>query len=158
MMEGRNVERPGRQGRLFRDGFDAPKGRKIIAQGFSPGLAFQIMRPESGARIRSCFQSLSRLMGRPASPMSCASREAVLQKCLVRIAPRDREVGDAFRAVHCVDMFPGLKPRAESYCPFGTANLLRRMPGGTLQTIHGAAHSPYGKLSLTTRKPDAQRQ
>ena len=30
---------------------------------------------------------------------SVATREAVLKKCPVRIAPRDREVGDAFRAI-----------------------------------------------------------
>ncbi len=38
MMAGRNVEQPGGQGRLSHDGLDAPKGRKIIAQGISPGL------------------------------------------------------------------------------------------------------------------------
>jgi hypothetical protein len=48
-------------------------------------------------------------------------REAVLQKCLVRIAPRDREVGDAFRAGRRVDAILGLKPQAESFCPFGAA-------------------------------------
>jgi hypothetical protein len=119
MMEGRNVERPAGQGRLSHDGFDAPKGPNNIAQGFSPGLAFQKMRPESipnlavarcnsdkafleecltsGARIRSFSQSPSRLIGRPASPVSCAS----------------------FRARGLGTANPGLKPWAELFCPFG---------------------------------------
>jgi hypothetical protein len=91
------VERPGGQGRLSRDGFDAPKGPNNLAQGFSPGLAVQIMRPESGARIRSFSQSLSRSIGRPALPMSCAS----------------------FRARGLGSTNPGLKPWAELFCPFG---------------------------------------
>jgi hypothetical protein len=40
-------------------------------------------------------------------PYSVATREAVLQKCLVRIAPRDREVGDAFRAIFGVGRTQG---------------------------------------------------
>jgi hypothetical protein len=32
----------------------------------------------------------------------------------------DLDIFRPFRAGHCVDMFPGLKPRAESYSPFGT--------------------------------------
>jgi hypothetical protein len=96
MMEGENVERSrfrGRyvvsvghrrlpsyagqmEGRSFHRGFDAPKARKNIAQGFSPGLAFQKMRPESGARIRSFAQFLSNLIDPRASLVSCASFRA----------------------------------------------------------------------------------
>lgn len=115
MMEGRNVERPGGQGRLSRDGFDAPKGPKNIAQGFSPGLAFQKMRPESGARIRSFSQSLPGLMGRPALPVSCAP----------------------FRARGLRTTNPGLKPWAELFCPFGAGpdRQPRKGAGSTILSI-----------------------
>jgi hypothetical protein len=116
MMEGENVERSrfrsryvvsvghrcwlsyGGQmgGRLSHRGFDALKGRKNIAQAFSPGLAFQKMRPESGARIRSFSQFLSNLIDPAASLVSCASFRA--------------------RGLRTTD--PGLKPWAELFCPF----------------------------------------
>jgi hypothetical protein len=74
----------------------APKGQQDSAQGFNPGLVIPRRRalkvaPENDG------QSL-RVANSPEQLRSGATREAVLQKCLVRIAPRDREVGDAFRA------------------------------------------------------------
>ncbi len=55
-----------------------------------------------------------------------------------------------FRAASCVDVFLGLKPQAESYCPFGTEAPLRdgsaigRVPGNKLP---GYARSvPSGRI------------
>ena len=84
------------EGSLSHRGFDAPKGRKNIALGFSLGLAFQKMRPESGARIRSFTQFLSNLIDPLASLVSCASFRA--------------------RGLRTTD--PGLKPWAILFCSF----------------------------------------
>jgi hypothetical protein len=61
-------------------------------------MAVELIR---ALRVNRCIKVPRYGFGRP--------REAVLQKCLVRIAPRDREVGDTFRAV-----LSGAFPRAEA--------------------------------------------
>ena len=130
MMEGRNVERPGGQGRLSRrdlmivarqfiawnrsqkrpsrrarydrwdSGLNAPKGQNNIAQGFSPGLVGKEPRPESGAGMLSSWPHLVQSIAPSATPKS----------------------GAAFRAHSAKTENPGLKPWAILFCPFGACH------------------------------------
>jgi len=73
------------------------------------------MCPESGTR--------SVLFGRVATRKACtsfsgATREAVLGLPSPNCTPQ-RGVGSAFRALPLGTANPGLKPWAESFCPFG---------------------------------------
>jgi hypothetical protein len=87
MMDGANLERLE----------PAPKGHNRLAQGFNPGFAFRVMRPESGARrVRTLRDTVSPIP-RSAAPKSGASFRAHLVK-----TPN-----------------PGLKPWAILFCPFG---------------------------------------
>jgi hypothetical protein len=102
---------------LYRRCLTAPKGQQDSAQGFNPG--YDILKR---CALKGHKRRLGEFNGRlqsAARTHSGATREAVLQKCLVRIAPRDREVGDAFRAHPITLRYPGLKPWAKSLCPFG---------------------------------------
>jgi hypothetical protein len=131
MMPGRNAERPGGQSWLSRrdltivatrlsspksrqfiawkcaqpgpsrrarsDRSDAPQGQKNLAQGFNPGLRLQTMRPESGARGVKSLRGIVERIVRSRTPKS----------------------GVTFRAHSVKTRYPGLKPLAESFCPFG---------------------------------------
>ena len=82
----------------------AAKRLHSIAQCFNPGFV-DIQRalkvaPDLGAGVTMITSSSEQTIS--------GAREAVLQKCLVRIAPRDREVGDAFRA-HLWALLPRVK-------------------------------------------------
>jgi hypothetical protein len=120
----RSQKRPSRRARYDRwdSGLNAPKGHNNIAQGFSPGLVGKEPRPESGARMLASWPHLVQSIAPSATPEFGAAREAVLQKCLVRIAPRDRGVEDAFRAHSAKTENPGLKPWAMLLCPFGAGH------------------------------------
>jgi hypothetical protein len=74
----------------------AAKRRRNLALGLTLGLLFCAMCPEGAPDLVRTVIIKPQASIRPR--LSGATREAVLQKCLVRIAPRDREVGDAFRA------------------------------------------------------------
>jgi hypothetical protein len=88
---------PGPSRRARSDRWDAPKGQKDSAQGFNPGLRVRTMRPESGARA---VKLLPRMVER-----------------IVRSRPP--KSGATFRAHAVKTRNPGLKPWAESLCPFG---------------------------------------
>ena len=96
---------------------------------------------KQGASLHKALRSRPRPRIRPNGVMDCGSVGVLRQ---VGVAPRDREVWDAegakefspvvrlladslgttlyrpFRAGAVWANNPGLKPRAESYCPFGT--------------------------------------
>jgi len=151
MMAGRNVERPGGQGRLSRrdlmivarqfiawnrsqkrpsrrarydrwdSGLNAPKGHNNIAQGLSPGLVGKEPRPESGARMLASWPHLVQSIAPSATPESGAAREAVLGLPSPNCTPQ-RGVGSAFRAHSAKTENPGLKPWAMLLCPFGAGH------------------------------------
>jgi hypothetical protein len=125
----------------------APKGLKDSAQGFNPGFEVRVGK---ALKVASDWMRTDDWAARhPGRTRSGATREAVLQKCLVRIAARDRDVGDAFRAHRFPTVSPGLKLWAKSYRPFGAENALRvdnigsvgRHPSLSLFTFH-FSHSP----------------
>jgi hypothetical protein len=73
----------------------APKGQKDSARGFKPGYGKQ-----SGAALKAAVER----------------RNPVLPH--LSICPAHR-IWRPFRARRAITRYPGLKPRAESCCPFG---------------------------------------
>src|ERR1700732_4988143 len=96
MMAGREVQWR-LSGTPRRDRSDAPKGQKDSAQGFNPGLRVRTMRPESGARAAKLLPRMVERIVRFRTPKS----------------------GATFRAHAVKTRYPGLKPWAKSFCPFG---------------------------------------
>ena len=101
----------GKTGR--RNQFDAPKGQQIVAQGFNPGLAFRMMRPESGARWVGPLRYTVSLIVRSAAPNSGASFAP---------SPPIPELRRTGRAHLVKTSNPGLKPWAILFCPFGAGS------------------------------------
>ena len=90
MMDGANAERPQ----------PAQQGHKRLAQGFNPGLALRMMRPESGARRVGVLGD-------------------TITACVQSTAPKS---GASFRAHLVKTPNPGQKPWVILFCPFGASS------------------------------------
>jgi len=144
-------------------------GQQDSARGFNPGYRVIARRALKGRQIRWAGQDRGQIDrgGNTWSRRSTATREALrsrprrrprIRPCGVMeywsvgvlrqfgIAPRVRGVGSAFRAAPLGFPYPGLKPRAESSCPFG-AGL------STLIDFPRPANSSHSATSSKLRSP-----
>jgi hypothetical protein len=150
----------------------APKEQQDSAQGFNPGSCvfcrcalkghpkmrrgrphrrsaiLGVTAPNSGA-TREALRSRPRRRPRPRiRPRGVMEYWSVGVLRQFGIAPRVRGVGTAFRARRWETPNPGLKPWAESLCPFGAGRNLQ----STTPTFHNAV-TPTLRYSITPPLP-----